>query len=389
MEVLSSTHYQLRTTDNGLFMKVGIAGFAGSGKTTVFQWLTGVKPDPSAAQRGQVGIAKIPDDRLTWLSEHFKPKKTTPATIEFLDTPGLLATERRDNPRRLSIMREAGGLVVVLTGYTKTDLADELRRFREEMLLADLEIVTNRIERLRDQLKKPKPGKEREADQEELALLERIAQALEQSSGGSYPPLAGILKGQEEKLVRSFQLLTLKPEFVLVNIGDDRIGEPLPQDLVRASGLGRSSKFEAGSSMTADNRQLTTALSIPVKLELELQDLAEEDRQAFMKDLGLTGLSRDAALRTIYSAMGRIVFFTVGEDECRAWMLDAGATSVDGAGQIHTDLAKGFVRAEIVTYDDFVRVGSMKEAKTKGVYRLEGKTYVVKDGDIMHILAST
>src|SRR5437667_5102301 len=158
-------------------MKVGIAGFSGSGKSTVFHWLTGAKPDPAASQRGQVGIAKIPDDRLTWPSAHFRPKKTTPATIEFLDTPGLLATERRDNPRRLAILREAGGLLVVLSGYGGGDLAAELRQFRDEILFADLEIVTNRVSRLEDQSKKPKPAKEREADLVELTLLQRIVKA--------------------------------------------------------------------------------------------------------------------------------------------------------------------------------------------------------------------
>src|SRR5205085_5001940 len=122
---------------------------------------------------------------------------------------------------------------------------------------------------------------------------------------------------------------------------------------------------------------------------LELEDLSPEDREAFMKDLGLTGSAREEVLRAIYYGMGQIVFFTIGEDECRAWSLPKGANAVEGAGQIHTDLAKRFVRAEVVSYDDFRRVGSMKEAKTKGVYRLEGKTYVVQDGDIMHILAST
>ncbi|HEV3204348.1 MAG TPA: GTPase, partial [Gemmataceae bacterium] len=142
-------------------MKVGIAGFAGSGKSTVFHWLTGVKPDPAASQRGQIGMAKIPDERLDWLSAQFHPKKTTPATIEFLDTPGLMPTERRDNPRRLGIMREAGGLMVVLAGFRGGILADELRRLREEIVFADLEILTNRMSRLEDQGKKPKPAKER------------------------------------------------------------------------------------------------------------------------------------------------------------------------------------------------------------------------------------
>jgi len=345
-------------------MKVGIAGFSGSGKSTVFQWLTGARPDPAASQRGQIGMARIADDRLDWLAAHFKPKKTTPATIEFLDTPGLLATERRDNPRRLGIMRDANGLLIVLNGFSGGDLAAELRQFRDELLFADLEIVTNRINRLEDQGKKPKPAKEREADQVELALLKQVVSGFEQGK----PASALGLKPDEEKAVRSFQLLTLKPQFVLVNSGDDRIGKNLPADLLELS---------------------PSSVQAAVKLELELADLAEADRQAFMADLGLTAFMRDQVIRKLYQAMGRIVFFTVGEDECRAWSLNQGDDAVEGAAQIHTDLSRGFVRAEVVTFNDFKRVGSMKEAKTHGVYRLEGKTYLVKDGDIMHILAST
>jgi GTP-binding protein YchF len=344
-------------------MKVGIAGFAGSGKSTVFHWLTGVRPDPAASQRGQVGMAKVPDDRLTWLAGHFRPKKTTPATLEFLDTPGLLATERRDNPRRLAILREADGLLVVLNGFGDGDLARELQSFREELLFADLEVVTNRATRLEDQLKKPKPAKEKEAEQHEHAVLTQLIAAFEQ---GQTAAALG-LKEDEEKAVRSFQLLTLKPELVLVNRGDNA-GQPLPPALLQFA---------------------PNALAVPAKLEMELEELPEEDRQTFMQDLGLTGFSRDQVLRTIYDAMGQIVFFTVGEDECRAWSLRRGASSVEGAGQIHTDFAKRFVRAEVVRFEDFRTVGSMKEAKAHGVYRLEGKTYVVQDGDIMHILASS
>jgi ribosome-binding ATPase YchF (GTP1/OBG family) len=345
-------------------MKIGIAGFAGSGKSTAFQWLTGVRPDPARAQLGQVGMAKVPDERLDWLSAHFRPKKTTPAEIAFLDTPGLLPTERRDNPRRLAILRDAGGLLVVLDGFGGGDPTGELRRFREEILFADLEIVTNRIARLEPQLKKPKPAKEKEQDQHEFALLQRIAAAFEQ--GQSAAALG--LGDDEEKAVRSFQLLTLKPELVLLNLGDNRVGRPLPPDLAALA---------------------PGAIQAPVKLELELGELPEVDRQVFMQDLGLTGFSRDDVLRKIYYGMRQTVFFTVGEDECRAWGVPKGATAVEGAAEVHTDLARGFVRAEVVGYDDFRRVGSMKEAKTKGVYRLEGKTYVVQDGDIMHILAST
>jgi ribosome-binding ATPase len=356
-------------------MKVGIVGFSGSGKSTVFHWLTGVKPDPSKSQTGQTGIARIADPRLDWLSAKFEPRKTTPATLEFLDTPGLLATERRDNPRRLGILRESGGLLVVLNGFNEPDLAGQLRRFREELMFADLEIVSNRISRLNDQLRKPRPAKQKEADEEELALLQRIAAAFEApplsppDSGGGKGGVATLgLKDEEEKAIRSFQLLTLKPELAFVNLGEDRLNQPLPDELLALA---------------------PNALAAPAKLEMELHELPEDDRQMFMTDLGLTGFVREEILRKIFASMGQIVFFTVGEDECRAWSMPKGADAVVGASQIHTDLARGFVRAEVVSYDDFQRVGSMKEAKTHGVYRLEGKTYVVGDGDIMHILAST
>ncbi len=151
-------------------------------------------------------------------------------------------------------------------------------------------------------------------------------------------------------------------------MGDNRLNQPLPADLLALA---------------------PTALAAPAKLELELQELPEEDRQVFMQDLGLKGFVREDVLRAIFAAMGQMVFFTVGEDECRAWPIPQGADAVTGAAQIHTDLARGFVRAEVVSYADFQRVGSMKEAKSQGVYRLEGKTYLVHDGDIMHILAST
>lgn len=345
-------------------MKIGIAGFAGSGKSTVFRWLTGAIPDPARSQQGQIGKPDIPDERLDWLSAHFKPKKHTPTKIEFLDTPGLLLTERKDNPRRLAILRDAGGLLVVLDGFSGTDPADQLRRFREELLFADLEIVSGRIDKLKDLLKKPRPAKQKEIDQAELTLLERIAAAFEQGQGAA----ALGLSGEEEKAVRSFQLLTLKREMVLVNIDESRIGQPLPASLLELA---------------------PEALQAPARLEVELEELTEEDRQVFMEEMKLTGSSKADVLRRIFYGMGQIVFFTVGEDECRSWGIPKGATAVEGAGEIHTDLARGFVRGEVISYDDFKKYGSIKEAKTHGVYRLESKTYIVQDGDIMHILAST
>jgi ribosome-binding ATPase YchF (GTP1/OBG family) len=344
-------------------MKVGLVGYSGSGKSTVFQWLTGAKPDPGKAQFGQSNHAEIADARLDWLSAKFNPKKTTRARIDFLDTPGLLAGERRDNPRRLGILRESDGLLVVLNGFNEADPAGQLRRFREELMFADLEIVSNRVDKLRENLRKPRPQKQKDIDQAEHDLLQRIATALEANQS----PASLGLSEDEEKSIRSFQLLTLKPELAMLNVGDESAGKPLPADLVALA---------------------STALKAPAKLEMELHELSDDDRRMFMEDLGLTGFVRDDVLRSIFSAMGMQVFFTVGEDECRAWPIPKGADAVVGAGQIHTDLARGFVRAEVVTYADFQRVGSMKDAKSQGVYHLQGKTYIVQDGDIMHILHS-
>ncbi|HEV3145945.1 MAG TPA: DUF933 domain-containing protein [Gemmataceae bacterium] len=347
-------------------MKVGLVGFSGSGKSTVFQWLTDVLPDPSRVQHGQTGIAKLPDPRLDAIAAHFRPKKTTPAEIAFLDTPGLLLDERKDNPRRLSILRESNGLVVVLDGFSAANFTEQLRKFREELLFADLEIVTNRVERLHSQLKKPRSAKDKERDEAELVLLQRVVTAFE--AGRSAASLG--LSGEEEKQVRSFQLLTLKPELVFVNRGDaEALKTMLPANLLATA---------------------PSALQAAPKLELEVAELPEEDRAAFLADLGLKESDRATVLQTIFATMGQIVFFTVGEDECRAWPIPKGADAVEGAGQIHTDFAKRFVRAEVVHYDDFVKCDySMKEAKAKGVYRLEGKTYIAHDGDIMHILASS
>jgi ribosome-binding ATPase YchF (GTP1/OBG family) len=280
-----------------------------------------------------------------------------------VDTPGLLTGERKDNPRRLGILREADGLLVVLVAFGGEDPAKELENFRSELFFADLEIITNRIGRLEGNLKKPRPARERDADQVEIELLQRIAHALE--AGLSTTALH--LHEDQEKLIRSFQLFTLKRELVFVNLGDAQVGKPLPPELLKLA---------------------PNAVAAPAKLEMELAELPEEDRAVFMADLGLTGYSRDATIRRIFTEMGMIVFLTVGEDECRAWPVRAGTPAQTAAGVIHTDLSAGFVRAEVVHYEDFKRLGSIKEAKHHGVYRLEGKTYVLKDGDIMHVLAN-
>src|SRR5580704_2942914 len=187
-------------------MKMGLVGYAGTGKSTVFEWLTGEKPDPGKVQQGQTAMADVPDERLAKIASIIKPEKTTYTKVAVLDTPGLMADERRDNPRRLGVIREANGMVIVLDGFTRTDFAAQLLKFREELLYADLEIVSNRVSKLETILKKrARPAKELEIDEAELALHKRIVAALD----GGKPASEVGLTTEEEKIVRSFQLLTL------------------------------------------------------------------------------------------------------------------------------------------------------------------------------------
>jgi ribosome-binding ATPase len=344
-------------------MKIGLVGFAGTGKSTVFEWLTGEKPDPSKVQQGQTAMADVPDDRLAQIAAIYKPKKTTYTKVAFLDTPGLMIGEQKDNARRLAIIREANGVAVVLDGFTRTDFAKQLASFRDECLFADLEVVSNRIPKIEAGLKKAKPAKEREADEAELALLQRVVAALEAGKPASELGLTA----DEEKAVRSFQLLTLKPELVFVNRGDSGFNDPLPADLLALA---------------------PAATQAPVKLETELLALSDDDRASFMADMGVTAFRRAETVRALFYGVGREAFFTVGHDECRTWSIPRGCTAVEAAGCIHRDLSEKFVRANVIGFADFVACGySEKEAKAKGLQRTEGKTYVVKDADIMEILA--
>ena len=346
-------------------MKIGLVGYSGSGKSTTFQWLTGVAPDPAKVQQGQVGTAKVPDERLKKIADKFQPKKLTYAEVQFLDTPGLSVDDRKDNPRCLGVLRESNGIAIVLDGYSRTDFATQFAKFREELLFADLEVVGNRIPKVLAQFKKSKPAKEKEADEFELKTLERVVAAFE---AGKLAKEMGITP-EEDKCLRSFQLLTLKPETAFVNRGDSGFNDPLPADLLALS---------------------PTAVQAPVKLEMELAELDAETRSAFMADLGFTASFRDAAIRALFAATGRIAFFTVGHDECRTWPITVGTDAQNAAGAIHKDLSEKFVRAEVIGYDEFLACGySEKEAKTKGLHRLEGKQYVVKDADVMNILASS
>ncbi len=335
-------------------MRAGIVGFAGSGKSTLFQLLTGARPDPGKIHSGQVGIATLSDARLDHLAKLHQPKKVTPATVEFLDTPGLMPGSHADNPQRLALIREGDALLVVLNGFSVGDAAAELSAFRDEILFADLGVVTTRAERLEASLKKPRPDREQLA--KELAVVKRVQAVLEE--GKTVASLG--LSNDDKKPLRSFGLLTDKPEVVVLNTIQ---GRDVPESLRAIA---------------------PEALAIDAKLELELAQLAPDERAAFMAELGIADLGRDRIIRRGYDAVGIITFFTAGDPEVRGWNLEQGASAVEAAGKIHTDLAKGFIRAEVTAFDELKAITTTKDAKAKHLQRLEGKEYIVKDGDVIY-----
>ena len=335
-------------------MRAGLVGFAGGGKSTVFELLTGDKPDPGKVHSGQVGVAALNDPRLDFLDELYRPKKKTPATVELLDTPGLLPGTHGDNPQRLALIRQGDALLVVLGAFAGGDPAADLAAFREELLFADLGVVTNRVATLEASVKKPRP--DRESQLKELELVRRVQATLE---AGAAVATLGLTEEQKRPL-RSFGLLTDKPQVVLVNLA---YGAEVPAAL---------------------RAMAPELLAIDAKLELELAQMEPDERQAFMAELGLSEFGRDRIIRAAYDAVGILTFFTAGEPEVRGWNLERGGTAVAAAGKIHTDLARGFIRAEVTPFDDLRRLGSMREVKAQGLQRLEGKDYVVKDGDIIY-----
>jgi ribosome-binding ATPase len=339
-------------------MRIGIVGYQGSGKSTVFELLTGDKPDIGKAHTGQLGTAIVPDDRFDRLVELFKPKKESPAKIELFDTPGLSRSEQAGNAKRLGIIREADALVHVVGAFTGSDPVTDVQSFITDLVLADLQVVTGRIERLQKDVAKPIPNKaDLQAELEGLRPLEaRLA------DGNTLHGLE--LTPVQQKAIRAFALLSGKPHLVLLNTADSEVDA----DAV--------AKIEALGLMVVAG---------PLGLELEVAQLSEDEREMFAQEMGLGEPSREKVLGAIFQLTDLITFFTCGEKEVHAWLLKRGSNAVEAADSIHSDLARGFIRAEVQSVDDLLRLGSEREVKAAGLHHTEGKDYIVQDGDEIEI----
>lgn len=342
-------------------MKVGLVGFAGSGKTTVFNTMTGLAVPTGFGGEVRLGTVKVPDERIDRLSGIFKPKKTTYAEIVFCDVPGEHGAERKGLSRKaLQQIRDQEVLCLVLRAFPnpalegEPDPAGDLEAFHTECLLADLDLVMRRL----DRAKKDKP------DPLELAAFELMRATLEQEL-----PLRSLsAQALNRDHLKAYAFLTDRPLMIALNRSEQEAAQPLPP------------------SLAARLTQLHAAgLVLSASVEAEISAMDPADRPAFLEDLGLEESALARFIRTAYGLMDLISFFTVGPDEVRAWPIRRGSTARTAAGRIHSDLERGFIRAEVVPYAVFLQHGSEQAVKDAGLLQIEGKDYIVADGDILHI----
>ena len=356
-------------------------GLARSGKTTVFNTLTRGQAETGGfgGVTVNVGVVKVPDERLTRLTELFKPKREVPADVTYVDLPAPpLSVDGREAAEipadQLARLRTADELLHVVRAFENpavphpdgsVDPWRDVERLDLEFVLADLAVVEKRIERLQTQGRHGTPA-ERESNERELAVLEQIVPSLREGK-----PIRDIdLSEDDQKRIRGFRFLTEKPVLILLNIGEGDVA--------------RSGELVVEFGARYEHRQ-SGVEALSARIEMEIGQLEEEEAAIFRSDLGLTESSLEKIIRDSYRLLGLISFFTAGPDETRAWTIPAGSTAVDAAGAIHSDLARGFIRAEIVDYDDLIKLGSFAEARKVAKLRSEGKEYQMRDGEVVEI----
>ena len=364
--------------------KLVIIGLPGSGKTTVFNALTRADAATgtfgASADEPNLATVKVPDPRLDLLTEMFNPQRKVQADVQYLDVAGIAKgiAEKGMGGQLLGHLAQADALVHVVRAFEDENVPhseDTVDPFRDietlnlELIFSDLGLVEKRIQRIEAQVGKTK-GPEREALEKELVLQHRFKESLENNV-----PLREIWDDIDEddlRLVRGFGFLTAKPLLILLNTGEDQLGAPAEELLAKA-------RSEYGAPKVSIDQ-------IAGKIEMEISQLDPEDAAVFLSDLGIAESGLDRIIATSFDLLGLMPFFTVGPDECRAWTIRRGATAVEAAGAIHSDIQRGFIRAEVVGYDAMIAAGTMAEVKKAGQFRREGKTYVVQSGDIINFL---
>jgi len=354
-------------------LKIGIVGLNMVGKTTLFKILTHAHGTSLATGRPEahLGVVKVPDPRLDRLAEMFKPQKVVHASIEYVDTPASVIQLARTGTQSAAL-KEMDALVHVVRVFEDpaipvdggtVDPKRDIETVELELVLSDLAIIEKRLERLDKDIKKQKnPALEKEHE----ALL-KAKQALE-----AQKPLRELeFTPEEERALRGFTFLSIKPMLYVLNLGEkDAPRTDAAEEFAQSAGL--------------KQRPRTAVTAVCGKIEEELAELSDAEAAEFLASYGLKESAISRLIRSSYRLLGLISFFTVGEDECRAWTIREGMTALDAAGEIHSDIQRGFIRAEVIPYQDLVDSGGFAEARNRGLLRLEGKDYVVHDGEIVH-----
>lgn len=349
-------------------MRFALIGPPQSGKSTLFSAITGQPPDPSQAMAEQLTTVNVPDPRLDYLAELYKPKKYTPARLEFLDVPGASLADAHGQTefrKWMQDVRQCDGILMVVRSFESDSVAmyrdridpqADLEELHTELIFADLEQVTTRVEKLEKSTSRP--SKTHDQEVRELAMMKRVLAALESEA----PVRTAIHNEEEQKIATSFGFLTLKPLIVVINVGEDRIAAP--------------------PLFQHDHAKATISLS--AEIEAEIAQLDEADRATFLADMGLDEPARSRLIRACYEGVGLVSFLTCGEDEVRAWTIPKDTEAVEAAGKIHSDIQRGFIRAETVAFADLKAHENMRGAKSAGKVRLEAKHYIVQDGDVIN-----
>jgi ribosome-binding ATPase len=361
-------------------LRAALIGFSSSGKTTLFQLMTSAREAPRGRSDVNIGISKVPDPRLDVLTAMYNPKKRVPATVEFTD----MAAPAKSGAQSLVDVagyKNADALVHVIRAFRdpaiahpsgSVDPARDAQAMEDELILADLGVAERRLERIEKDLKKGRSAElEKERD-----LVQRCRQALEEGK-----PLRTLeLSGEDIKRLRGFQFLSAKPLLLVINLDEADVPD-VGASVERAAETTGLTAFLAHAA--------TRAVALCATIELEISQLEGADATAFLTDLGLPESGLDRVIRASYDLLGYMSFFTVGEDECRAWSIARGTPAQLAAGEIHSDIQRGFIRAEVVAYDALTSRGSMAACRERGEVRLEGKEYIVQDGDIINFRFAT
>jgi ribosome-binding ATPase len=348
-------------------LKAALLGLMQSGKSTIIAAISGKKIPPAGSVQIEEVIVPVPDERIEWLNDLYEPKKKVYATIDCLDLPGVSFADehtRAAAQRLINKIRTVDMLVLVLKAFEQDGIAEakkDLAQLKTELLLADLEMVETRIDRLEKQ--KNKPSKDQAKDKAEYELQLKLRKTLEDEKS-----IRDVIETDAElELIKSLGFLTLKPISVVVNISEALAGE----------------NFDRSVFLELIDES-TPAVALCAELEDELRQLDDSSRAEFMADMGITEPAVNKFVQSCYSALGLISFLTVGKDEVRAWPIISGTAAVDAAGKIHSDIQRGFIRAETMSYKNLKELGNEKAVKAAGKARLEGKNYIVQDGDIIN-----